>query len=110
MKSIVAKKSQIGEDGKYIKKSVLSKRTKRVLLGLKHYKFRERLIQKSSEYPNTEIYMGNESHTTMTCGKCLEMNKKVGSSKVFKCINPECGVILDRDFNGARNFMLKSMI
>ena len=109
VKSMIANKPRIGEDGKLIKKSVLSKRTKQVLVALKHFSFRQRLIQKSSEYPNTNIWIATEEYTSKTCGKCGTLHQKLGGSKVFKCPNPECDMDTDRDWNGARNVLLKCM-
>jgi putative transposase len=45
-----------------------------------------------------------EEYTSKTCTKCGRINQKLGGSKVFRC---GCGMVLDRDFNGARNILLK---
>ena len=70
-----------------------------------HYKFQSILEQKAKEY-NVEVNIVNESYTTMTCGKCGILNKNVGPSRIFNCL--DCGVSIDRDLNGARNILIKN--
>jgi putative transposase len=77
--------------------------TKRQLLGLQHYKFKEKLLNKKE----INVHVVNEAFTSKTCGCCGEINYKLGSSKMFKCSN--CNLTIDRDFNGARNIYLKYM-
>jgi putative transposase len=81
--------------------------TVRKMLSWSHYKFRERLINKSREY-NCEVVVCNESYTSMTCSKCGEENKTLGSQRVFKCKN--CKVKIGRDLNGARNILLRALV
>ena len=40
---------------------------------------------------------------------CGTLNKGVGASKVYKCVNPACGVKIGRDDGGARTFGLKCL-
>jgi putative transposase len=77
--------------------------TKRRLLGLQHYKFKQRLINKKE----LNVHVINEAFTSKTCGCCGELNMNLGSSKNFKC--SRCSLTIDRDFNGARNIYLKYM-
>ncbi|CAG8657271.1 10408_t:CDS:2 [Cetraspora pellucida] len=53
----------------------------------------------------TNIVECTEEYTSKTCGKCGNINEKLGSSKMFKC--GFCNYVVDRDFNGARNILLK---
>lgn len=48
----------------------------------------------------------DERYSTMTCGLCGTLNKRVGGNKTYRCVNPSCGVHIDRDVNGARNIGL----
>ena len=80
----------------------------RNLLQLKHYLFQQRLKQKCEQ--KDRLFTGiTEEYTTQTCGKCGILNNKVGSNKVFTCKNKTCGLTIDRDFNGARNILLKCL-
>jgi putative transposase len=107
VKGVIANKARFDEEGKFVKQSRLSKQTKKILLAMKHGKFRARLIMKASEYAETQVWTASEEYTTQTCGACLTMNKHVGSAKVFRCVDPDCGLVIDRDWNGARNVLLK---
>src|SRR5215217_1767136 len=49
----------------------------------------------------------SEHYTSKTCGNCGSIHTKLGSNKVFKC--PTCDFITDRDINGARNILLRSI-
>jgi transposase len=109
VKSMIARKARVDENGKFVKASVLSKQTKLCMIAMKHGKFRTRLIEKSSEYAGSQVWTASEEYTTQTCGACLKLNKHVGSSKVFRCPNPECGLVIDRDWNGSRNLLVKCM-
>lgn len=83
----------------------LSRKTKRELLGLNHYKFKCRL-QNSLEldrYSNVNIV--NESYTSKTCSNCGDLNKP--GVDIYKC--KKCELVIDRDINGARNILIKHL-
>lgn len=92
-------KSMISGKNKY----KLSKHTKRSLLDLSHFKFKMRLIQKTSETRN-RIIICNEAFTSKTCTNCGSINN-VGKKKDYSCNS--CKLNIDRDINGARNIMLR---
>lgn len=46
-------------------------------------------------------------YTTQTCGKCGKLDKKIESSKVYKC--KHCKKEIDRDINGARNILIRAI-
>ena len=73
---------------------------------LAHYKFRQRLIHKASTVAGSRVILCKENYTTMTCGSCGLLNKKVGASKVHRC--RDCGICTDRDINAARNIYIRS--
>jgi IS605 OrfB family transposase len=83
----------------------LPKVVKRAYNNLAHYKFRcclkEKCIQRGVVYQ--EI---NESYTSKTCTCCGRLND-VGSSETYQCAT--CRSSWDRDINGARNILLKSI-
>ncbi|AYV79516.1 MAG: transposase [Faunusvirus sp.] len=82
----------------------LNKRVKFVLLNLRHYLFRQRLLAKGKEH-GCRIIEVDESYTSMTCGFCGVQKKQSG--RIHKC--PECKMEIDRDANGARNILMKNI-
>ena len=82
----------------------LNKSSKRVAMMLSHYQFNRKLIDKAEQY-GSKVIIVDESYTSKTCGGCFEKNYELGSSKIFCC--NKCNFIWDRDFNGARNIMLR---
>ena len=45
----------------------------------------------------------NEAHTSKTCSCCGWYHKKLGGNETFHCKG--CGLIVDRDVNGAKNIL-----
>ena len=88
------------------KKSGLGRSTRKAMLKLGHFQFRQILVQKASQYPGTKIYIGGEAYISKTCGQCGQLNYKLGSSEIFRCRFTSCGYKSDRDVNAARNIML----
>lgn len=84
----------------------INSKTARSMVTWSHYTFRQRLMDKAKEYdsPRT-VVMCNEHYTSKTCGNCGFLHKKLGGNKTFKC--PQCGVVMGRDLNGARNILLR---
>ncbi|KAK9351256.1 hypothetical protein V1523DRAFT_28847 [Lipomyces doorenjongii] len=79
-------------------------KTARAMLTWSHYRFQKRLLDKTREYPLCRVVLVSEAHTTKTCGACGHLND-VGGSKEFRCSH--CGLVCDRDINGARNVLLR---
>ena len=88
------------------KRRIRSK-TARAMLTWSHYRFQQRLINKSREYPWCKVIICDEQYTSKTCGHCGVIKQNLNSSKIFKCSS--CHVTIDRDFNGARNILLRYM-
>jgi putative transposase len=102
---ILISKFRVSEMVKKINRKI-GKDATRKMLGWSHYKFRQRLFDKSEEY-QCIVHEVSEHYTSKTCGKCGNVNYKLGSSKIFTC--PACGFILDRDWNGARNIFIMNV-
>jgi transposase len=77
------------------------------LLMLSHYKFRKLLTEKM-KCRGGKLIECTEEYTSKTCGKCGRLNHNLGSSKVFQCNYQNCGLVLDRDINAARNIFMKN--
>lgn len=76
------------------------------MLNWGHGRFRSRLVEKARECPWLKVIISTEEFTSKTCGKCGQ-RYNIGSDKVYKCRNRECQMKMDRDWNGARNILLK---
>lgn len=76
----------------------------RDLLQLSHYKFKQRLSNVVELIDGCQYKEPTEEYTSKTCTRC-GLSNNVGSSETYKCI--KCGLILDRDINGARNIYIK---
>jgi putative transposase len=75
----------------------------RDLKTLSHYKFKCKLEEKCKNRKRNLI-ITTEEYTSKTCGKCGKINN-VGLKRVFTC--EDCRLKIDRDYNGARNILLK---
>jgi transposase len=87
------------------KKRTIRSKTARRMLNLGHYRFRQILISKA-RLTNTTIHVVTEEYTSKACGNCGQLNN-IGGNKIYKCAI--CNAQLDRDFNGARNILLKQL-
>jgi putative transposase len=81
--------------------------TARKMITWAHYRFQQRLIAKAREYPNCQVLVVDEAYTSKTCGRCGRINQNLGGKRIFKC--PHCGLEIDRDVNGARNILIKTI-
>ena len=83
----------------------ISSNTARSMMTWSHYRFRTRLLDKTREFPSCKVIICDEAFTSKTCSECGCLNDKLGSSKTFRCNT--CGQESDRDFNAARNILLR---
>lgn len=70
--------------------------------------FMARLKTKIESYKEKYLIVPEESYTSMTCGKCGKLNKKLGRKRKFNC--EECKSDHDRDINAARNILIKTLM
>jgi len=87
------------------KERKINNKTVRNILTWSHFRFKQRLLSKVREYPQCEVKIVTEEYTSKTCGNCGIVKQNLGSSKVFHCSS--CKYESDRDFNGARNILIK---
>jgi len=83
----------------------MSKRNRAKMAVWSHCSFVDRLKMKSKTFSNCKVEIVKEDYTSKTCGRCGILNNKLGGSKTFNC--SKCSLEIDRDFNGARNILLK---
>ena len=91
----------------YKSKSMLSNLNNNVcrsMSTLSFYMFRKRLEHKCLEY-GCKLYIVGEEYTSMTCGNCGILNKP--KDREYHCSN--CNTTIHRDYNGARNILLKQL-
>jgi putative transposase len=84
----------------------IGKKTSNNMLQLSHYKFKCRLLN-YTKLQDTTVIICDESFTSKTCGHCGTIKNKLAGCEVYKCIN--CKSTIDRDINGARNILIKSL-
>lgn len=95
-------------------KGIVSKKTsklhsiiKQIAMRLKFFQYRQRLEYKCiiNRIPFRVI---DESYTSKICSNCGYIKDDLGANKKYKC--NECKIKLDRDVNGCRGIILKSML
>jgi transposase len=93
-------------------KFTLHKTTRKAIGWISHYAFRRRLFAKALADPNEvkDVVCTTEEYTTKQCPFCHFIHHKIGSNKVFKCQNPECGFEGRRDNSGAFSVGLRSLV
>lgn len=86
----------------------LKSSTARMMYNLSFYEFRKKLIEKGKER-NCKIIIKPEGYTSKTCTRCgtIKNDLKMGDS-IYICKNKNCGLVIDRNYNGARNIMLRN--
>jgi transposase len=82
----------------------LNRISKRRMSSLRHYVFRQRLVEACNERKNY-LFIVDESYTSKTCGRCGIPNHSLGAKKTFKC--EKCLLEIDRDVNASRNMLLR---
>lgn len=88
-------------------KETMSKMIKRIGNALNIYQLKEKLKYRS-KYTNTNYKEVEESYTSKCCSNCKNYNKELKGEKIYKC--KKCRIEIDRDINGAKNIMIKSII
>ena len=53
---------------------------------MRHYQFRQRLIQKAREAGKILLVV-DEAYTSKTCSQCGHQNNSLGGSKVSRCLS-----------------------
>ncbi|KAK1946323.1 putative transposase [Phytophthora citrophthora] len=74
----------------------------RLLLGLKHFQFRQ-ILKAKCELMGKSLVICSEMYTSQTCGRCSRLHLKLGSRDVFHC--PYCDHVAGRDVNAAFNVL-----
>ena len=83
----------------------LNSKAARAMLTFSHYRFKKFLEHKAREYGKLVVTV-DESYTSKTVSWTGELVPKLGSARFIK---DSKGVRMDRDLNGARNILIKSL-
>ncbi len=83
----------------------IGKTTTRLLQGLSHYSFQQKLLYKGA-VRGRNVILCKEHYTTKCCGRCGVMNNSIGSKKIFQC--GSCGLVMDRDAHASRNILIRA--
>lgn len=83
----------------------LHKSVKKEMHFLKPYTFKLRLMAYAQRSGTAFKYV-DEAYTSKLCGACGTYNN-IGSSKTYNCAS--CGLVVDRDVNGARNILIRGI-
>jgi len=87
----------------------ISSKAVRGMMSWAHYRFKQRLLNKAynaSGSGKCHVVVCKEDYTSKTCTVCGTLNTTLGGAKVFGCAS--CGLRIGRDYNGARNILLKN--
>jgi putative transposase len=71
------------------------------------YHFKIRLLHRFSGLEQQEVVIQDERYTSKTCGLCNNVKHDLGAAKRYIC--DKCGYDVDRDVNGARNILERSL-
>ena len=85
----------------------IGKSTSRAMLTWSHYRFRQ-MLKSKAEVTGTRVIEVTEEYTSKTCTSCGNVKRNLGGNKIYRC--GRCGLVADRDENGARNILIKSLV
>ena len=89
------------------RKRKIKSKTVRQMLTFSHYQFRQHLLHKAKDYNDCRVVLVDEAYTSKTCSRCGHIKDKLGGAKTYRC--KKCGLVIDRDINGARNIWIRSV-
>ena len=89
------------------KEGNLNKMSKRLIVALSLFNFKERLKYKCA-VNKINYKMVDEYYTSKMCSKCGNIDNNLGGSKVYNC--KKCNLVIGRDYNGARGIYLKNFL
>jgi transposase len=87
----------------------MAKSTRRSMLGISHYKARQRILAKAMADPDhrKDILITTEEFTTKQCPFCPYLYHDIGGSKTLRCGG--CGFVGERTMLVALNILVRSL-
>jgi putative transposase len=68
------------------------------------HEFRRQLTNKAARYGSRVVVVSRWEPSSKTCSSCGWVDDDLTlADRVFRCENPACGLVLDRDLNAALN-------
>ena len=83
----------------------LTRKSRSSMVTLAHCCFHDRLTMKAEQFHGANVHEVKEDYTSKTCSSCGNLKDDLNSAKVYSCM--KCASVFDRDFNAAKNIMLK---
>jgi transposase len=71
------------------------------------YQFKIKLLHRFGGLDEQKVVIQDERYTSKTCGLCNIVKHDLGAAKRYLC--DKCGYDVDRDVNGARNILARSL-
>ena len=106
VKKLVKKTETCSEQASREGKRVINSRTSHLLVNLSFNKFLEKM-KSLCIFRKVKLYIVDESYTSKTCGVCGNIKSDLKGDKIYHC--SKCGLSISRDYNGARNILLKNI-
>ncbi|CCE90908.1 RNA-guided endonuclease InsQ/TnpB family protein TDEL_0C00190 [Torulaspora delbrueckii] len=83
----------------------LNRKSRSSMATLAHCSFHDRLTMKAEQFHDASVHEVEEDYTSKTCSTCGKIKNDLRSNKIYSCLG--CFSVFDRDFNAAKNIMLK---
>lgn len=89
----------------------INSKTTRNMLTWSHYRFNKQLMHKVREYASGRVIISGEEYTSKTCSESGSLHPNFEGAKVIKCLqcNNNIKKKTDREFNAAKNILLKNI-
>ena len=99
--------SQMAPCSRRASRKGMSKSSVRTMLNWCTYKLRMRMQQKAKRTENFLYVDCLEAYTSCTCSECGTVRPSF-REEIFQCVNAECGLVVNRDQNAAKNIIIRS--
>jgi putative transposase len=73
------------------------------------YSFMQMLAYKCERF-GKDLYMIDESYTSQMCHRCKRLQPMPLWKRTYRCENPNCGMVMDRDENSAMNIYQRFIV
>ena len=99
--------SQMAPCSRRASRKGMAKSSVRTMLSWCTYMLRMRMQQKAKRTENFLYVDCLEAYTSCTCSECGTVRPSF-REEIFQCVNAECGLVVNRDQNAAKNIIIRS--